>query len=160
MTDDAAFGRDLAALYPSLGAYARNLCRDAHLAEDVVQDTMAKAWAARDRFAEGTNLKAWTYTILRNLFLSRMRRTKWDGGSTEDLAGGALPVAAGGPEMALHVDDMLRGLALVPTDQREALLLVAMGATYEEAAEELVTSVGTVKSRVARGRLALEEALA
>lgn len=76
---DRAFGRDLAALGPRLKAYARSLTRGAEGADDLVQDTLVRAWAARAGFAEGTNLRAWTFTILRNLFLNQRRRARFEG---------------------------------------------------------------------------------
>lgn len=160
MTADAAFGRDLWELRPALMRQAQSLARDRMAAEDLVSEAMAKAWAARDRFEPGSNLRAWVGFILRNLFLSQYRRRKWDGGSVDEIAPSLIPLAPGSPELTTQLDDVLRALRLVPADQREALMLVAMGATYEEAADELVTSCGTIKSRVARGRAALEEALA
>lgn len=77
--DDAAFKTELAAAIPHLRAYGRSLAGDIDRADDLVQDTMLKAWASRERFAAGTSMKAWTFVILRNVFLSQMRRQKFHG---------------------------------------------------------------------------------
>ena len=73
--DDATFKQELTALIPHLRAFARSLCRDASLADDLAQDAMLKAWNARDSFLAGTNMKAWAFTILRNAFYSEKRRS-------------------------------------------------------------------------------------
>lgn len=152
---DRQFKQLMTAAIPGLRAYARNLCRDEHLADDLVQDTMVKAWAARERFAEGTNFKAWTYTILRNQFLSQMRRKRFTGDYDEAVAEVVLRAPAD-QDRRLHVEDVERALARLPAAQREALMLVgAEELTYEEVAAVTDVPLGTVKSRVARGRSAL-----
>ena len=152
---DREFKRLMTSSIPALRAYARNLCRDEHVADDLVQDTMVKAWAARERFAEGTNFKAWTYTILRNQFLSQMRRKRFTGEYDEAVAEIVLRAPAD-QDRRLHVEDVERAMARLPEAQRQALLLVgAEELTYEEVAAVTDVPLGTVKSRVARGRTAL-----
>ena len=152
---DRLFKGLMTAAIPALRSYARNLCRDEHLADDLVQDTMVKAWAARERFAEGTNFKAWTYTILRNQFLSQMRRKRFTGDYDESVAEIVLRTPAD-QDRRLHVEDVQRAMAQLPAAQREALMLVgAEELTYEEVAAVTDVPLGTVKSRVARGRTAL-----
>ena len=152
---DRQFKALMTAAIPALRADARNLCRDEHAADDLVQDTMVKAWAARERFAEGTNFKAWTYTILRNQFLSQMRRKRFTGDYDEAVAELVLRAPAD-QDRRLHVEDVERAMARLPEAQRRALLLVgAEELTYEEVAAVTDVPLGTVKSRVARGRTAL-----
>lgn len=158
--DDAAFKSELAAALPHLRAYGRSLTGDMDRADDLVQDTMLKAWASRDRFAAGTSMKAWTFVILRNVFLSQMRRQKFHG-EYDAVAAERLLVAAPLQEEATHVADIQRALLQLSEDQREALILVgAGGMSYEEAAGICGCAVGTMKSRVSRARTALEAIMA
>ena len=120
---------------------------------------MLKAWAARERFEPGTNLRAWTFTILRNCYLTEMRRNKFVGDYDEGVAERTLQ-APMGQEDPLHLADMRRALMTLPRERREAILLVGAGGfSYEEAAEICQTAVGTMKSRVGRARAALNEML-
>merc|ERR1711916_258281 len=73
--DDTEFKNELAELIPHLRAFARNLCGNAATADDLAQEAMLKAWNARESYQQGTNLKAWTFTILRNVFYSEKRRS-------------------------------------------------------------------------------------
>lgn len=158
--DDAAFKAELTAAIPHLRAYGRSLTGDMDRADDLVQDTMLKAWASRDRFAAGTSMKAWTFVILRNVFLSQMRRQKFHG-DYDEIAAERLLVAAPLQEEATHVADIQRALLELSPDQREALILVgAGGMSYEEAARICEVAVGTMKSRVSRARTALEAIMA
>ncbi len=154
--DDRAFKAELAATIPHLRAYGRSLTGDIDRADDLVQDTMLKAWGSRDRFAAGTSMKAWTFVILRNAFLSQMRRQKFHG-EYDEIAAERLLVAAPLQEEATHVADIQRAMLELSADQREALILVgAGGMSYEEAAGICGVAVGTMKSRVSRARTALE----
>ena len=158
--DDAAFKAELTAAIPHLRAYGRSLTGDMDRADDLVQDTMLKAWGSRDRFAAGTSMKAWTFVILRNVFLSQMRRQKFHG-DYDEMAAERLLVAAPLQEEATHVVDIQRALLELSADQREALILVgAGGMSYEEAARICEVAVGTMKSRVSRARTALEAIMA
>ncbi len=158
--DDAAFKAELTEAIPHLRAYGRSLTGDMDRADDLVQDTMLKAWASRDRFAAGTSMKAWTFVILRNVFLSQMRRQKFHG-DYDEIAAERLLVAAPLQEEATHVADIQRALLELSPDQREALILVgAGGMSYEEAARICEVAVGTMKSRVSRARTALEAIMA
>jgi RNA polymerase sigma factor (sigma-70 family) len=156
---DPAFKEKMAAVIPQLRAYARSLCGSRDTADDLVQETMLKAWSARARFLAGTNFRAWTFTILRNLYFSQLRRSKFVG-DWDDLTASRLLAAPASQERALELHDLMRAMAAIPTGQREALILVgAGGIAYEEAAEIMGVAVGTVKSRVARARAALEAIL-
>ncbi len=153
------FQRELVALIPYLRAFSRVLCKGKAIAEDMAQEALAKAWRSQDHFEPGTNLKAWLFTILRNEIYSHGRRAwreaHWDQDQAESIA--APPSEQ---EWAMNLSDTTRALATLPLEQREALILVAAGGfSYEDAASICDTALGTVKSRVARGRAALAEIL-
>ena len=153
--DSAAFKRELTSVIPHLRAFARGLCGRPDLADDLVQETMLKAWAAQERFEPGTSMRAWTFVILRNAYLTDMRRNRFRGEYDETVAERIL-VAPPGQEGPLHLDDMHRALLTLPPERREALLLVGAGGfSYEEAAEICGCAVGTIKSRVGRARATL-----
>lgn len=157
--DEARFKAELTALVPALRAYGRSISRSDDLADDLAQETILKAWAARERYRPGTNLKAWTFTIMRNLFLSQMRRKRFTAAWDERVADMKL-VTPADQDRRINVEDAQRALAKLPEGQRQALLLVgAEDLSYEEVAETCDIAVGTVKSRVARGRAALQRLL-
>lgn len=154
---DADFKDQLAEVIPHLRAFGRSLSGNRDTADDLVQETLLKAWSARTRFQAGTNMRAWTFIILRNLFLSQMRRSKFTG-EWDDLAADKLLAAPASQDRHVELGDLQRALMELPETQREALILVGAGGfAYEEAAEICGCAVGTIKSRVARGRTALEE---
>lgn len=154
--DEEVFRQELTALIPHLRAFSRSLCGNATLADDVAQDALLKAWKARHKFRPGSNLKAWTFTILRNQFYSIKRRS-WRATSLEPEVAEQTIVANTDPEQSVHLNELRRGLDMLKDDQREALILVgASGLSYEEAAEICDCAVGTIKSRVSRARKALE----
>lgn len=154
------FKRDLTAVVPHLRAFARGLCGRPDLADDLVQETLLKAWAAQDRFEPGTSMRAWTFVILRNAYLTDMRRNRFRGEYDEGVAERILTAPAG-QEEPIHLSDLHRALLTLPAERREALLLVGAGGfSYEEAAAICGCAVGTIKSRVGRARAALSEMLA
>ena len=156
---DTDFKAEISAVIPHLRAFGRSLSGSRDLADDLVQETLMKAWAARDRFQAGTNMRAWTFIILRNLFLSQMRRARFKG-EWDDFAADKLLAAPAGQDRQMELGDLQRGLLELPQAQREALILVGAGGfAYEEAAAICKCAVGTIKSRVARGRAALETIL-
>lgn len=153
--DSSAFKRELTGVIPHLRAFARGLCGRPDLADDLVQETMLKAWAAQERFEPGTSMRAWTFVILRNAYLTDMRRNRFRGEYDETVAERIL-IAPAGQEGQLHLDYMHRALLTLPPERREALLLVGAGGfSYEEAAEICGCAVGTIKSRVGRARATL-----
>jgi RNA polymerase sigma factor (sigma-70 family) len=153
---DPEFKEQLAAVIPHLRAFGRSLSGSRDLADDLVQETLLKAWAARKRFQAGTNMRAWTFIILRNLFLSQMRRARFKG-EWDELTASKILAAPASQDRHIELADMQRALTHLPQPQREALILVGAGGfAYEEAAEICGCAVGTIKSRVARGRVALE----
>lgn len=153
---EAAFKRELVALIPHLRAFARTLAGDAASADDLAQDAMMKAWVARDSYQMGTNMKAWTFMILRNQFYSDKRRS-WRQSQLDQETAERTLVAVDDPEAPVALDELRLGLKMLPAEQREALILVGAGGfAYEEAAEICGCAVGTVKSRVSRARKALQ----
>ena len=156
---DAAFKRELVALIPHLRAFARTLTGDPTAADDLAQDAMMKAWDPRASFQLGTNMKAWTFMILRNQFYSEKRRS-WRQSQLDHEAAERTLVAVDDPEAPVALDELRLGLAMLPAEQREALILVGAGGfAYEEAADICGCAVGTVKSRVSRARRALQAIL-
>ena len=153
--DKRAFKRELTEVVPHLRAFARGLCGRPDMADDLVQETLLKAWAAQDRFEPGTSMRAWTFVILRNAYLTDMRRNRFRGDYDETVAERVLTAPAG-QEEPIHLSDMHRALLTLPPERREALLLVGAGGfSYEEAANICGCAVGTIKSRVGRARAAL-----
>ena len=150
-----SFKRELLAALPSLRAFAISLIGRHDRADDLVQDTIMKAWAKQDHFEMGTNMKAWLFTILRNELYSQMRKS---GREVQDSDGLFTESMAMHPSQygALDLQDFKKALDQLPPDQREAIILVGAGGfAYEEAAEICGCAVGTVKSRVSRARRAL-----
>ena len=156
---ELAFRRELVGLIPHLRAFARTLAGDPTAADDLAQDAMMKAWDARASFQMGTNMKAWTFMILRNQFYSEKRRA-WRQTQLDQEAAERTLVAVDNPEAPIALDEVRLGLSRLPPEQREALVLVGAGGfAYEEAAEICNCAVGTVKSRVSRARRALQAIL-
>jgi RNA polymerase sigma-70 factor (ECF subfamily) len=156
---DNLFKKELVTLIPQLRAFARSLTGDPTAADDLAQDAMVKAWDARASFEMGTNMKAWTFMILRNQFYSEKRRS-WRQTQLDQEAAERTLVAIDDPSAPVALDELRLGLAMLPAEQREALVLVGAGGfAYEEAASICGCAVGTVKSRVSRARRALAEIL-
>src|SRR3954469_5472917 len=156
---EAQFKKELVALIPHLRAFARTLAGDPTSADDLAQDAMMKAWDARNSYQMGTNMKAWTFMILRNQFYSEKRRS-WRQTQLDQEAAERTLVAVDDPESPVALDELRLGLGMLPAEQREALILVGAGGfAYEEAADICGCAVGTVKSRVSRARRALQAIL-
>ena len=156
---DVEFERQLKDVIPHLRAFARSLSGAADRADDLVQDAMLNAWRARERFRSGTNFKAWMFVILRNLFLSGVRRARFSGDWDEGVAERTLFTAAS-QDQHLALDDVRRALMHLAPSRRDALILVGAGGfSYEEAAQLCGCPVGTIKSRVARARTEMEQLL-
>jgi RNA polymerase sigma-70 factor, ECF subfamily len=159
MTPEPALRDALLAAVPSLRAFAISLCGQVDRADDLVQDTLLRALSNLHRFQRGTNLNAWLFTILRNLFHSEYRKRRRE---VEDPDGSYAERLKVQPEQGARLDfeDFRTALAKLPHDQREALLLIgASGFSYEEAAAICGCAVGTIKSRVSRARSRLQEVL-
>ena len=158
-TEPPNFKRELLATLPSLRAFAVSLSGRHDKADDLVQDTVMKAWAKQESFELGTNIKAWLFTILRNEFYSQMRKR---GREVQDTDGAFTERMAVHPSQYGIVDlnDFRKALDKLPDDQREAVILIgASGFSYEEAAEICHCAIGTMKSRVSRARTKLQELL-
>ncbi len=143
-----SFKRELLSTLPSLRAFAVSLSGRHDKADDLVQDTVMKAWAKQDSFEMGTNMKAWLFTILRNEFYSQMRKR---GREVQDTDGAFTERMAVHPSQygIMDLGDFRRALDQLPDDQREAIILIgASGFSYEEAAEICKCAIGTMKSRV------------
>jgi len=144
---------------PSLRAFAISLSGNIDRADDLVQETLLRAIANIDSFQPGTNMSAWMFTILRNLFRSEYRKRRRE---VEDTDGSYAESLKSQPEQGsrLEFQEFRAALAKLPPDQREALILVgASGFSYEEAANICGCAVGTIKSRVNRARTRLADLL-
>ncbi|MEQ8251251.1 MAG: sigma-70 family RNA polymerase sigma factor [Oceanibaculum nanhaiense] len=140
---------------PRLQYHAIHLTKDWHRAQDLMQETLTKAWASRDRYAPDTNLRAWLHTILRNTFLSDIRK-RWREVEDEDGTLAAQLAQLPSQEHAVALSELLAAMTALPRQQREALTLVGVaGFSQEEAADRLDCALGTVKSRVWRARATL-----
>lgn len=150
---------DLVSAIPNLRAFAVSLCGNADRADDLVQETLVKAWSSLSSFTEGTNLTAWLFTILRNIHYSEYRKRRRE---TPDPDGVIASRLISPPAQNAHMDflDFRSALQTLPLDQREALILVAAsGLSYEEAATICGCAPGTMKSRVNRARNRLADVL-
>jgi RNA polymerase sigma-70 factor, ECF subfamily len=155
----AQFKSDLIAAIPKLRALAVSLCGNVDRADDLVQETLAKALLNSGAFQPGTNLMAWLFTVLRNAFYSEIRKRRRE---VADVDGKYVASLAAKADQELHMEflDFRSALQKLPPDQREALILVgASGLSYEEAAAICKCAIGTIKSRVARGRRSLGQLL-
>ena len=150
---------EVLALIPALRAFGWSLSRNASDADDLVQETLIKAWTHRERFEPGTNLRAWLFTILRNTHYTTLARRRREVRDQDGKFAAALS-SASTQQWTVEVRALWDVLMTLPDDYREALLLVAAaGVGYEEAAEICGCAVGTIKSRVHRARARLVEIL-
>lgn len=152
------FKQQVMAILPQLRAFARGLCGSRDMADDLVQEALLRAWSSRHTFTPGTNFKAWIYMILRNRCYTVMRKNSrivsWDPEAAERLL-----VTEADQHVGIDLADVEKALRQLPAEQREMLVLIASGASYEESAEIGACAIGTVKSRIARGRAALRRLL-
>src|SRR5665213_1697479 len=159
MTVSAQLEADLISAIPNLRAFAVSLCGNPDRADDLVQETLVKAWSNLGSFVEGTNMPAWLFTILRNIYYSEYRKRRREVADSDGAIAARLATA---PAQNGHMDflDFHAALQKLPADQREALILIgATGLSYEEAAAVCNCAVGTMKSRVNRARNRLAELL-
>lgn len=148
---------DLIAAIPNLRAFAVSICGNSDRADDLVQETLVKAWGSLSSFSEGTNLTAWLFTILRNIYYSEYRKRRREAPDPDGVIAARL-VAPESQNAHMDFLDFRDALQKLPLDQREALILVAAsGMSYEEAAEICGCAPGTMKSRVNRARNRLAE---
>lgn len=145
------------ALLPQLRAFARSLCGNATLADDLVQEAAIRAWSARATFVPGSSMKAWTFTILRNAFLSNLRKDRSRTTPSHEAIRDWTPAEQ---EDGLHIADLERALARLAPERRTALLLVTIGDfSYAEAAQICDCPIGTLRSRISRARRDLGDML-
>jgi RNA polymerase sigma-70 factor (ECF subfamily) len=159
MTLDPSVREAVLAAVPSLRAFAISLSGNVDRADDLVQETLLRALANIDSFQPGSNMPAWLFTILRNLFRSEYRKRRRE---VEDADGSYAQSLKSQPEQSGHIEfqEFRQALGKLPPDQREALILVgASGFSYEEAADICGCAVGTIKSRVNRARARLADML-
>ncbi len=152
MSVDPVLRDQILAAIPSLRAFAISLSGNVDRADDLVQETILRALANIQSFQPGTNMPAWLFTILRNLFRSEYRKRRRE---VEDADGSFAETLKSQPEQLGRVEfqEFREALAQLPAEQREALILVgASGFSYEEAADICECAVGTIKSRVNRAR--------
>jgi RNA polymerase sigma-70 factor (ECF subfamily) len=160
MKADPSVRESMLAAVPSLRAFAMSLCGKMDRADDLVQETLLRALSNIDSFEPGTNMSAWLFTILRNLFRSEYRKRRREVEDGEGRFAATLKSQAAQPGH-MEFEEFRAALAQLPPDQREALVLVgASGFSYEEAAQICGSAVGTIKSRVNRARTRLAELLA
>jgi RNA polymerase sigma-70 factor (ECF subfamily) len=157
MSDDPK--NELVEHLPALRAFALSLTRNGATADDMVQDTVVKAWSNIDKFAAGTNMRAWLFTILRNTYYSSRRKLKREVADVDGTFTASLAVKPD-HDGRMQLTDFKKAFETLPDEQREALILVgASGFSYEEAAEMCGVAVGTIKSRANRARARLTELL-
>ena len=137
-----------------------SLTRDVSRADDLVQDTVLRALAKQNLWQEGTNLRAWLFTLMHNQHVNDVRRSNRDGGNIDVDEMASVLVANTDPTASRKLRELERGLALLPMEQREAILLVGLeGLRYDEAAAIAGVPIGTIRSRLSRGREALRQIL-
>jgi len=155
MTKDSDFHRDFLRLVPDLRAFARSLARNVDVADDLVQETLLKAWEKRASLRDRDKLKPWLLMILRNIFLQSLRRTRNEVEDSDGIYAQTLALAA--PQDAIsELTDVMRAMDTLPRELREALVLICVEQlSYDEAAAVCGCPVGTLKSRVNRARARL-----
>jgi RNA polymerase sigma-70 factor, ECF subfamily len=149
---------DILRAVPRLRAFAISLTGNIDQADDLVQEAIVRGLSHLDKFTPGTNMQAWLLTILRNQFHTAYRKRRRE---VEDPDGAYAARLATAPAQNGHLDleDLRVALLRLPVEQRETVLLVAGGISYEEAAQICGVAIGTVKSRVNRARTSLAELL-
>ncbi len=157
--DQSTFQEDLLATVPQLRTYARLLCRQQHRADDLVQETLLRALENQSSLRERAAMKSWLFTIMRNALYNGTRQLKYEVADEDGIHAEGLSEPAS-QEHTAEVNDTLRALNTLDADVREVMLLVFVnGMAYEEVASVCNCAVGTVKSRVSRGRKLLNIAL-
>lgn len=155
---EAGFMKAVDPILPLLRARARRMTGNVNDGDDLVQDTLVRAWRYRDRFEPGSNLKAWMIQIERNSFLSDLRRVRPTVELPPDYAHTGLRVNAG-QETNLHMEDLDRAVRTLPREQHDAFVVAQGGKRYREASQQLGISERALKSRVARARSAIVRSL-
>jgi RNA polymerase sigma-70 factor (ECF subfamily) len=156
---DIAFSDQLLKFMPTLRALSHTLCRDVNLSEDIFQETLCKAWAARASFQPGTNISAWLCKIFKNSYYNVCRRA-WRNVRLNDTMVSNIEAPHDEQLWALELADAVEALRVLSSSQRKLLLLVALGGlSYDDAAAKCDCALGTAKSRVTRSRQYVQAAL-
>ena len=146
-------------LIPALRAFARTFCRNKDDADDLVQETLSRALANLERFERGTRMKAWLFTIMRNTFLTGIKKTNRESPGQDDCVSGQ-SVTAPSQEWAQRSREVAQAIDQLPEDQRQVIVLIGMiGIGYDDAATICDCAIGTIKSRLNRARARLTETL-
>jgi RNA polymerase sigma-70 factor (ECF subfamily) len=154
-----SFRNELLAEIKNLRAFAISLSGSVSVADDLVQEALLRAWSKSDRFQPGTNLRAWLFTILRNIYYSNYRKRAREVQDSDGVYARRLTLP-GDQESHLDLEDFRRAMTKLPAEQREVLTLIgANGLSYEEAAAICEVEIGTIKSRLSRARSKLVELL-
>jgi RNA polymerase sigma-70 factor, ECF subfamily len=151
---------EIVGIIPQLRRYALRLCRNPTAADDLVQESIVRALTKSPLFTTGTNLRAWVFTIMHNVFVSSLRRGKRiELPMDPEMVAATLSVKPT-QELTLEVNALIRAMKGIPETQRDAVLMAGYdGMSYENIAAHLNMPVGTIKSRVSRGRTALRLAI-
>lgn len=158
-TAEWSFVDEMESLLPHMRAFARSLCHDHTLADDIVQSACLKAWAAADSFDRSAKMRPWILRIVRNEYLQHRRRA-WRSVDVESGFLEEMLVDDTSAEMKSEASHAMKAIYALPIKQRDAVILIlAAGLTYEEAGTILNCSPGTIKSRVNRARAALMDEL-
>ena len=164
-TDPALPHPDLVAAIPRLRRYARVLTGDATRADDLVQDTLARAWEKRRLWQAGTDLRAWLFTVMHNVYVNQLALARREAGNISldaDTNGAAWQLPVRGNQLdRVELLELVTQMGRLPPDQREVLLLAAVEELrYEEIAKVLSVPIGTVMSRLSRAREKLRRLVA
>ena len=155
----ASFKDELLAETRNLRAFAISLSGSVTLADDLVQESLLRAWSNSEKFQPGTSLRAWLFTILRNIYYSNYRKRAREVQDSDGFYARRLTVP-GDQESHLDLEDFRKAMTMLPPEQREVLTLIgASGLSYEEAAVICEVGIGTIKSRLSRARSKLVELL-
>ncbi|HWB64349.1 MAG TPA: RNA polymerase sigma factor [Chitinophagales bacterium] len=164
MTPSIKFGTEIMQYENILRPFAFNLTRSHEESEDLIQDTFYRALANKEKFAEGTNIKAWLFTIMRNIFINNYRRnqkrnTVTDTSENQYLLNSTKSVEKNDSERVFMAEDIEKAMEDVSKDFTEPFLMYFQGFKYQEIADKLELPLGTVKSRIFFARKELQERL-
>jgi len=160
VANPSEFSRQIEDEIPFLRRAARRWHREKADIDDLVQDTVVQALANAHLWQPGTDLRGWLYTIMRNRFLAGVTRSNRSAAALQQMAADQPRPATGSSELRLILRDLYAALRRLPSNQRSAVLLIGVeGKSYHEAAETMGTSIGAVRSHLARGRDRLRTAV-
>jgi len=158
MTPEISLRDEVVDLIPALRNFARRFVFSDADIDDLTQETLEKVLAHLDSFVPGTRLKSWAFTIMRNTYLTEYKRRKRVQIRSHDDHLFDIPVSSVQP-LSIYTAEVSKALVNLPAYQREALLLIVEGVSYDDAAQHCGCEVGTIKSRVSRARTSLARIL-